>query len=224
MIRILVADDHAMVRKGLIQLLERQPDMGEFGEAATAREALERVRSAEWHIVVLDIALPDRSGLDVLRDIRELRPQLPVLLLTMYPEDQLALQALRAGATGYLTKDAAPEELVKAIRWILAGHKYLSPTMAQMLADGLGRAEGLPHERLSEREYQVMRRLASGASITQIAADLGVSAKSVTTYRSRLLTKMSMETNAELTAYALQHGLVTEGNLRHRPGVRQEPA
>lgn len=214
MIRILVADDHALVRKGLIQLLARQRDFGEFGEAATGAETLAAADAAPWDVVLLDLALPDTSGLEVLQRLRERHPALPVLVVSMYPEDQLGERLLAAGAAGYLTKEAAPEELVRAIRRVLHGQRYLSPALEAQIA---GRsASGAParHERLSAREFEVMALLAAGRPINVIARQLGLSPKTVSTYRARVLTKMRMATNAELTLYAVQHRLVPNTAFR----------
>ena len=165
-------------------------------------------------VVLLDLALPDRHGLDVLRELHAARPQLPVLVLTMFPEDQLALRMLEIGAAGYLTKESAPEELIRAVEQLMTGHKYLSPAMAQAVADGMGRTAPAPHEQLSDRELEVLRLLAAGRPITAISRHLGLSPKTVTTYRARLLHKLRMKSNAELTFYATQHGLVTPAALR----------
>jgi two-component system, NarL family, invasion response regulator UvrY len=212
--RILVIDDHALVRRGLIELLQRLPDGVEFGEAGTAEAGLALARSAKWDVVLLDLGLPDRHGLDVLRELRASRPELPVLILTMFPEDQLALRLLEIGAAGYLTKESAPEELLRALERVMAGHKYLSPAMAQAVADGLGGPPPPPHEQLSDRELEVLRLLAAGRPITAISKQLGLSPKTVTTYRARLLHKLRMKSNAELTFYATQHGLVSPAALR----------
>jgi len=214
-ISVLVADDHAIVRKGLIELLSRHAGFGRFGEAATARETSARVQADTWDVILLDLAFPDGSGIDALREILGHRPDARVIILTMHPEDQLALRMLKAGAAGYLTKESAPEELVKAIRQVLRGEKYLSPAMTQALATGAEAAGGsLPHEQLSSREIAVMRLLAAGKHIKEIAKALGVSSKTVTTYRARLLRKMGMTTNAELTFYATRHGLLSDAMLR----------
>ncbi len=216
MIRILVVDDHALVRRGLIELLQRLPPSSEvqFGEAGTANEAITLALAERWDVVLLDLGLPDRHGLEVLKELLKAKPQLPVLILTMFPEDQLAMRMLELGAAGYLTKESAPEELVRAIARVVAGHKYLSAGMAQAVADGLGGPPPAPHEQLSDRELEVLRLLAAGRPITAISRQLGLSPKTVTTYRARLLHKLRMRSNAELTFYATQHGLVSPAALR----------
>lgn len=214
MIRFLVVDDHALVRRGLIEILQTREDGAYFGEAGSAAEALTLAFGGSWDVVLLDLGLPDRHGLDVLRELRTKRPELPVLILTMFPEDQLALRLLEIGASGYLTKESAPEELLRAVDRVLAGHKYLSPTMAQAVADGFGGQPPAPHEQLSDRELEVLRLLAAGRPITAISRQLGLSPKTVTTYRARLLHKLRMKSNAELTFYATQHGLVSPAALR----------
>lgn len=214
MIRILVVDDHALVRRGLIELMQRFPDGAEFGEAGSASDALAMALGERWDVVLLDLGLPDRHGLDVLRELHAAQPKLPVLILTMFPEDQLALRMLELGAAGYLTKESAPEELLRALERVMAGHKYLSPAMAQAVADGLGGPPPAPHEQLSDRELEVLRLLAAGRPITAISRQLGLSPKTVTTYRARLLHKLRMKSNAELTFYATQHGLVSPAALR----------
>lgn len=214
MIRILVVDDHALVRRGLIQILKGLPEGAQFGEAGTGAEALALALGERWDVVLLDLGLPDRHGLDVLRQLRAARPQLPVLILTMFPEDQLALRMLEIGAAGYLTKESAPEELLRALERVMAGRKYLSPTMAQAVADGFGGAPPPPHEQLSDRELEVLRLLAAGRPITAISRQLGLSPKTITTYRARLLHKLRMKSNAELTFYATQYALVSPAALR----------
>lgn len=214
MTRILVVDDHALVRRGLIELLQSLPMNVEFGEAGTAADALARTLGETWDAVLLDLGLPDRHGLDVLRELHAARPELPVLILTMFPEDQLALRVLEMGAAGYLTKESAPEELLRALERVIEGHKYLSPAMTQAVADGLGGPPPTPHEQLSDRELEVLRLLAAGRPITAISRQLGLSPKTVTTYRARLLAKLRMKSNAELTFYATQHGLISPAALR----------
>jgi len=206
---ILVADDHAIVRRGLIELLRDAFPGARFGEAESAPEAVAAGRGGEWDLVVLDISLPGRSGLDALKDLKAARPALPVLILSMHPEEQFAIRALRAGAAGYVTKQSAPEELVGAVRKVLRGGRYVSAALAERLAMEVGgRTEGAPHESLSDREYQVLRLIASGLTLTAIAEQLSLSVQTVSTYRTRLLEKMGMTTNAELASYARLHGLL----------------
>jgi len=214
MTRILVVDDHALVRRGLIELLQGLPAGVQFGEAGTAAEALTLALGEQWDVMLLDLGLPDRHGLDVLRELHAARPKLPVLVLTMFPEDQLALRVLEIGAAGYLTKESAPEELLRALERVMAGHTYLSPAMTEAVADGLGGPPPAPHEQLSDRELEVLRLLAAGRPITAISRQLGLSPKTVTTYRARLLHKLRMKSNAELTFYATHHGLVSPAALR----------
>jgi DNA-binding NarL/FixJ family response regulator len=209
MIRALITDDHAVVRRGLKDLLTDSQHIDVAGEASCAREAMQQVRSGQWDILILDINLPDRNGLDLLRDLKAERPDLPILILTVCPEDQFAVRALRSGAAGYLTKASAPEELVDAVEKVARGGRYVSPAVAERLAVLVGgEYDGLPHEALSEREYQVTRMLASGKTVSQIAAEMNLSVKTVSTYRSRVLDKMGMRTNAELTYYAVRNQLV----------------
>jgi two-component system, NarL family, invasion response regulator UvrY len=209
MTRILIADDHPIVRRGLKQILAEESDICEIGEARTGQEVLQQLRGQIWDAVVLDVNLPDRSGLDILREIRERNPRLPVLILSMHPEDQFAVRVVKAGASGYLTKDSAAEELVKALRRILSGGKYISPTLAEQLAEALtGETEKPAHEKLTDREYLVLCRIGSGRTVSEIAEELQLSVKTVSTYRTRILEKMDLRTNAELTSYAVRNGLV----------------
>ena len=210
MIKILIADDHAIVREGLKQIVAEVPDMVVAGEAVDGREVLAIVEQEDWDVILLDIAMPGRGGLDVLKQLRRERPGLPVLVLSMYPEEQYAVRAIKAGASGYLVKESAPEELVAAIRKAALGGKYISPSLAETLAFHLETdSRGVvPHEALSDREYQVMLMLASGKTVTEIAGELAFSVKTIATHRSRLLKKMRMKTNAELTYYAVKQGLV----------------
>jgi len=209
MIRVLIADDHAVVRQGLRQILGDTPEMVVAGEATNGQEVLDRVRAETWDVVVLDISMPDRSGLDVLKQLRSERPKLPVLVLSMYAEDQYAVRVLKAGASGYLTKDSAADELVKAIRKVVSGGRYVSSFLAEKLAFEIGTdSSRLPHEALSDREFQVLRLIAAGNSVTEIAAELYLSPKTVSTYRARLLQKMNLTTNAELMHYAIQNHLI----------------
>jgi DNA-binding NarL/FixJ family response regulator len=209
MIRALIADDHAVVRQGLKQILGDTPEMVVAGEATTGQEVLDKIRAETWDVVVLDISMPDRSGLDVLKQLRSERPKLPVLVLSMHSEDQYAVRALKAGASGYLTKDSAPDELVKAIRKVVSGGTYVSSLLAEKLAFEIGTdSSRLPHETLSDREFQVLRGIAAGKSVTEIAAELYLSPKTVSTYRARLLQKMNLGTTAELMHYAVQNHLI----------------
>jgi DNA-binding NarL/FixJ family response regulator len=209
MLRILIADDHPIVRKGLKQILSEESDMGVFGEAQNSQELLELVRKQDWDIVILDITMPGRGGIDVLKELKHERPKLPVLMLSVHPEDQYAVRALKAHASGYMTKDSAPEELVKAIRKILRGGKYISSTLAEKLAFDLETETEKPlHETLSDREHQVLLMIASGKTVSEIAKELSLSVKTIDTYRARILEKMKMKTNAELTHYAIKNKLV----------------
>ena len=208
MIRVLIADDHAILRSGLKEILVRELDGVVCGEAGDADEALSQVRDAHWDLVILDITMPGRSGLDALRDLKLTRPKLPVLVLSMHPEDQYAKRILRAGAAGYMNKESAPEELVKAIRKVLAGGLYVSAWLAERLASDLSAGDARPvHETLSNREFEILCMIASGKAVTQIAEELHLGVTTVSTYRARILVKMNMTTNAELMHYALHHHL-----------------
>ena len=209
MIRVLVADDHPLLRNGLRQILAQEPDLMVGAEAENSDQTLEYVEREPWDIVILDITMPGRSGLEVLRDIRRKHPDLPVLVLSMHSEDQFAVRAIKAGANGYISKDNAAAEVVRAIRKILTGKKYVSAKLAEILADALNAETERPrHESLSDREFQVLCQLASGKTVSQIASEIPLSVKTVSTYRARILEKMSMRNNAELTRYAIQNGLV----------------
>lgn len=209
MVRVLVVDDHAIFREGVKQILESTLDVEVVGEAASGRELLDGLARGDVDVVVMDISMPDGGGLEALRQSRHVRPDVPVLILSMYPEQQYAVRVLKAGAAGYLNKEAAPDELVGAIRKVAAGRKYVSPGVAEQLVSQIGpNWNGLPHEGLSDREFQVLRMLASGLTVTEIGEELALSVKTVSTYRTRLLEKMGMSTNAELTRYALEHQLV----------------
>lgn len=209
MIRILIADDHPIVRRGLKQILSDEPDMAVPGEARDAAEVLDLVQKGAWDIVILDITMPGKNGLDVLKDLRQKYPKLPVLVLSIHPEDQYAVRALKTGAAGYLTKESAPEELVKAIRKILNRGKYVSPSLAERLAFELeSDTEKAFHLRLSNREYQVMVMIAAGKRLTEIADEISLSVKTISTYRSRILEKMNFRNNAEITNYAIRNSLI----------------
>lgn len=209
MLKVLIADDHPVVREGLKQIVTETQDMVVAGEANNGQEVLNKIREGDYDVIVLDITMPGRNGMDVLRQLRSERPRLPVLMLSIHPEEQYALRALRAGASGYLTKESAPDELLVAIRKVSWGGKYISSSLAEKLAFKLevGR-EQAPHETLSDREYQVMCRIASGKTVMEIAQELSLSEKTISTYRSRILEKMEMKNNAELTYYAIKNGLV----------------
>jgi two-component system, NarL family, invasion response regulator UvrY len=207
--KILIADDHAVVRRGLRETLAEAYSRATFGEAKTAQETLESVARQNWDVVILDISMPGKSGLDILEDLHRLRPKLPILLLSMHPEGQFARRALKYGAAGYLTKESVPEELKEAVRRVQAGGRYISAAMAEKLAFDLRNDSDLPvYELLSDREFQVLRMLASGKTVKQIADEISLSVKTVSTYRARILLKTGLKTTAELIRYALQAGLV----------------
>ena len=207
--RVLIADDHAVFRRGLRETLAEGFSRITFGEARTAQEALDHVRRQDWDAVILDISMPGKSGLDILDELKRLRPKLPILLLSMHPEEQFARRALKAGAAGYLTKDSVPEELKEAVRRVVVGGRYVSATLAEKLAVDLREGADRPiHELLSDREFQVLRMIASGKTVKQIAEEIALSVKTVSTYRGRILEKTGMKTNAELIRYALQTQLV----------------
>jgi two-component system, NarL family, invasion response regulator UvrY len=211
MIRILIADDHAIVRAGLKQFIADEPDMEVAGEAETGARAIELIRSnEEWGVVLLDISMPDKSGIDVLKSVKHIRPSLPVLMLSAHPEEQYAVNLMRAGASGYINKESAPAELVSAIRTVVKGRKYVSPALAQILANDLGAeaSEKPLHTTLSEREFQIFCKLAAGAPVSKIAHELCLSVKTVSTYRARVLEKMNMKTNADLTYYGIKNHLI----------------
>jgi DNA-binding NarL/FixJ family response regulator len=208
-IRVLIADDHAILRRGLKEILVRELEGTVCGEAKDATETLARIQESDWDLLILDVTMPGRSGLDVLGDIRTARPGLPVLVLSMHPEDQYAKRVLRAGASGYMNKESAPEELLKALHKVLAGGRYVSAALAEKLAVDLRQDDGRPfHEALSDREFEVLRLLAAGKTVSQIAEDLHLAATTVSTYRARILEKMNMENTAELMHYALHNGLM----------------
>ena len=207
--RILIADDHPIFRAGLKEILIKQPDTESVGEAEDGLKALALARKERWDLILLDITMPGKDGLEVLQELRRERPKLPILILSAHPEDQMALRLLKAGAAGYLTKDRAPEVLLTAIRKILAGEKYISESLAEKtVLHVISESPGLLHETLSDREYQVMRMIASGKTIQEIGEALFLSARTVSTYRARLLEKMNMKSNTELLRYALEHKLV----------------
>lgn len=209
MIRILIADDHAIVRQGLKQIVADTPDLVVTGEAERGREVLEKVSKDDYDVVLLDITMPDKTGLEVLEELKRIKPNLPVLILSMHPEDQYAIRAIRAGASGYVTKAGVPDELVRAIRKVSVGNKYISSSLAEKLAVYLEAGAEKPlHQVLSDREYRVMCLIASGKTVKEIAEELFLSVKTVSTYRSRVLQKMKMKNNAQLTHYCVQNQLV----------------
>ncbi|HEX8796116.1 MAG TPA: response regulator transcription factor [Polyangiaceae bacterium] len=209
MIKVLVADDHAIVRRGLRQILSETPDIMVGGEASTAQEVIRLLTDERWSVVVLDLSLPGSSGLELLSRIRREHPHCPVLVLTVHPEDQYAVRCIKAGAAGFLTKESAPEKLIDAVRKVAGGGRWVSPELAETLASVLaGESKGALHERLSDREFEIFRMLASGKTVSQIAQDLTLSVKTVSTHRTRILRKMEMSNNAELTHYAVRNHLV----------------
>jgi DNA-binding NarL/FixJ family response regulator len=207
--RFLVVDDHEVVRRGLRQVLEEALPGASFGEAATSQEALGAIAAKAWDLVLLDVNIPGRSGLEVLEDAKRLRPQMPVLVVSAYPEEEFAIRCIRLGAAGYLTKNTASAELVAAVRKVLAGGKYVTARLAERLMDVLGgQVAAAPHDALSSRELQVLRLVASGRTGKEIAAELHLSEKTIATYRARIGEKLGLSSVAELTRYAVQHGLV----------------
>jgi two-component system invasion response regulator UvrY len=209
MIRILIADDHSIIREGLKQIVSEVPDMVVADEASDGQELLSKVREEDFDVLVLDIHMPGPSGMELLRQLRGEKPKLPIVILSMYPEEQYAIRSLKAGASAYLTKGSAPDELIAAIRKVSLGGKYVTSSLAERLAHYLQVDSEKPlHEALSDREYQVLCMIASGKTVTQIGKELSLSVKTVSTYRSRVLTKMGMKSNAELTRYAIENRLV----------------
>lgn len=209
MLKIIIADDHTIVREGLKQILAETSDMVVVDEASNGQELLNKLMKNDYDIVILDIYMPGRSGLDILKEIKTQKPELHILVLSMYPEEQYAVRTLKAGASGYLTKESASEELISAIRKVATGSKYITPTLAEKLAFNLKiNSEKPAHEILSDREYQVMCMIASGKTVTEIAKELFLSVKTISTYRQRILEKMSLKNNAEITRYALKNQLV----------------
>jgi DNA-binding NarL/FixJ family response regulator len=208
-IKILIADDHAIVREGLKQIVAEEKDMIVAGEAENAETIMKLLEKEKWSIVILDINMPGRNGLEILKDIKQLYPDLPVLILSMFSEEQYGIRAIKAGASGYLKKVSAPDELVKAIRKIVNGGKYITETLADKLADTLGQIKNeLPHEKLSDREFEIMCSIALGKSAEEISEELSISVNTFYTYRNRILEKMSMKSNVELTQYAIRTKLI----------------
>jgi DNA-binding NarL/FixJ family response regulator len=208
-IRVLIADDHPVVRRGLKQTMDETPDIRVVGEAENGAEAVNKLSDGTFDVVLLDISMPGRGGIDALKRIKSTNPATPVLVLSVHPEDQYALRALKTGASGYLMKNCEPEELIGAIRKVAVGGKHITQTVAEKLALEISSDTGkLPHETLSNREYEVLRKISSGKTVSQIAEELALSVKTISTHRARILRKMNMKTNAELTRYCFKHRLV----------------
>jgi DNA-binding NarL/FixJ family response regulator len=209
MIKVLIADDHAVVREGVKHIFAETTDIKVAGEAANGQEVLEHIGKQEYDLLLLDIAMPGRDGLEILKEIKSQKPKLPVLMLSMFPEEQYALRALKSGASGYLTKDSIPHELVKAVRKVLKGGNYISSSFSEKLLTEITSNTSKPlHETLSDREFQIMRMIASGKTMNEIADELSLSSKTVYTYRARILEKMGMKNNMEVAHYATKHGLI----------------
>ncbi|RYY49000.1 MAG: response regulator transcription factor [Chitinophagaceae bacterium] len=209
MIRVLIADDHTVVRRGLRQILLEGFPTALIEEVPDAEELVKRVMQAEWDVVISDLSMPGRSGLEALQQIKQVQPKLPVLILSIHPEEQYAIRVLKAGASGYLSKDSAPDELVNAVQRVLLGKKYITDTIAEKLASVLDQdSNKSPHEYLSDREFSVLKMLAGGKSVSEIAESLFLSVTTVSTYRSRIMMKMNMKSNADLTLYAVEHKLL----------------
>jgi two-component system, NarL family, invasion response regulator UvrY len=211
MIKVLIADDHAIVRQGLKQVLAEADDMQVGGEATNGLEALEQIRKHDWSVAVLDMSMPGRSGIELIKLAKAEKPKLPILVLTMHSEDQYAVRALQAGASGYLTKESAPEQLVNAIRKVAAGGVYVSSSTAEKLAQNIMPGnEALPHTRLSDREFEVFQMLTAGMSLSDAAEKLSLSVKTISTHKTHILEKMQLANQTELVRYAIKHGLADE--------------
>lgn len=208
-IKILLADDHTVVRKGLIQILMDEFTLTDFTEVSNGNELILAARNGDWDIIITDLSMPGRNGLDTLKQLRSELPSIPVLVLSIHSEDQYAVRVLKAGASGYLTKESAPDELVKAVRQILQGNKYISSSVAEKLLDSIDKGHsGMPHELLSDREFDVLRLIASGKTISEIAEILSLSVNTISTYRMRILEKMNLKSSSELTHYAISNKLL----------------
>ncbi|MBZ0203015.1 MAG: response regulator transcription factor [Ignavibacteria bacterium] len=209
MIKVMIADDHSVVRRGIKQILSEETDIRVLGEAENSEEIFEQLYIQDWDVLILDITMPGKSGLDALIELKLRKPELKVLILSMHPEEEIAIRALKTGASGYLNKDSVPGELSKAIRKVYSGGKYISNSLAENIFLSMEKDENkLPHNDLSEREFQVLCLIASGNTLSQIAIELSLSIKTISTYRTRILEKMKLHTNVELTHYAIKHKLV----------------
>jgi len=207
--RFLIADDHSVVRRGLKQILLEAFPSALIQEVTNSEDLYNRVRLEEWDVVISDISMPGRSGLEILQQVRQNHPKLPFLILSVHSEDQYAIRVLKAGASGYLNKESAPEELVRAVNQLLLGKKFITPSVAEKLATTLDQdSEKMPHEYLSDREFEVFKLLASGKAVSEIAEKIFLSVTTVSTYRARIMTKMNLKTNADLTLYAIEHKLL----------------
>jgi two-component system invasion response regulator UvrY len=205
---ILIADDHSVVRKGLIQILTEEYINAAVGEASSAAEVYQKTKERIWDFILLDISMPGRSGVDILKQLRADGVRVPILILSMHPEEQYAIRVLRAGASGFVNKNCAPDELLNAVKKVLSGKKYITPSLAERLAEGFSTMDRAPHETLSDRELEVFLLLASGKTVSEIAGEVFLSVNTVSTYRTRILDKMNLANNAELTRYALDNGLL----------------
>jgi DNA-binding NarL/FixJ family response regulator len=209
MIKILIVDDHAIVREGLNRIIAAEKDMQVAGMAKDGNEVIRVMLESDIDVVVLDISMPGKSGLDLIKDVKQVQPMVKILMLSMYPEERFAMRSIKAGASGYLTKEMAPEEIVNAIRTIYSGRKYITPALADIIAEELQNpSEKVPHELLSDREFEVLCMLAIGKPVVEIAASLSLSESTVSTYRMRILQKMGLKTNSDLIHYGIEHGLV----------------
>lgn len=213
MIKIFITDDHPLIREGIRNILREDPDMDVVGEAGNAFEVQKLIKSQQVDILLLDLSMPDKNGLELLKDLKYTHPNLPVLILSMYSEDQFAIRALKGGASGYITKESATDELIKAIRKIIAGHKYISAELAEKLAAELVSGNKEPHETLSDREFQVFRYIASGKRVCEISKELSLSERTIHTYRARIFQKMNMNSEAQLIHYAIQKDLIDKQKL-----------
>lgn len=209
MIKVLIADDHSVVRRGIKQILSEESDIEVLGEASNSEEIFEHLYDHDWDLLILDLTMPGKSGLDSLIEIKQRKPGLKVLVLSMHPEEEIAIRALKTGASGYLNKDSVPGELLRAVRKVSEGGKYISTSLAESIYMSIEKDHHRsPHEDLSDREYQVLCLISSGQTLSQIAAELSLSVKTISTYRTRILEKMNLKTNVELTHYAIRHKLV----------------